>query len=415
MNNRKTIPQPPGLILFTTLWAVAGLGLWALLANLWIRSALRLEWYDWSGLATGGLAALILALSLSLRRTWAWPAAAVYHLWLTMVTWTWAWLEWPYTSWVALLPPVLTISTWQYLIAFVLFGVGVGSLLGLYILYRARDKFGRSFAPRLKTCPTCGATQQGSPSRCPYCDRLKEHFYFLQPTIAGALRIPLAFGEGHWRVMVGRDNQLAYSRDGWIDEKTHPTYATVARRHIELELDPQRGTIMLFNRSNFASVLVNGREVVGAASIQIGDMLQLGDAEFVLGNPQFEPVVAYLHYMGEERRSYKLRFDAGKTQARIGRGPFRTATQEKNDLVLPDDWRGVSEAQATLIYDPEEKQFYICNDSKQAHTLRIEGEFLESGQSIPLAADARISFHVHTFIFSPILYQPFTEGGVNYG
>lgn len=347
--------------------------------------------------------ALLLVIVLLLRKAWARPAAVIYHLWLGgllfvvsirsseqfMVT-------------ISTLPSWLTNTSWITLLRFLLAMVAILSFALAYLLEQRNTwaAFAKS-TPRKQTslCKTCGATLKADAvgdTTCTYCDVSVNQLYFLQPVLKNARRIPLEFELGHERIRIGR---TVGNGEAWINTSENKRYRTISRHHADIELNLHSGDITLHKAFTSQEVLVDHQAVLMSAPVKLGSMIQLGKVQFVLGNSDYEPSLAYFVDQDNENRRYLLRFNGLDNEQSIGRS-------RDNDIILSDK-SDVSHKHAVIIFDPSSNMFFIRNESER-RPIYIDGHLLEPGRTTELSNDELIIVQLgaHNFNFLPVLYQP---------
>jgi hypothetical protein len=372
---------------------IVGLGVFPDSANDW-QPILRLV------LIFSGTAALVLSLFLVTRQAWARPAAVMYHLWFGGAILLTAWQSFPFVNLVGDLPVWFTRDTWTWLFSSIFVVGGIISLASAYYLTQpnAWDAFSTKRPRRLQVCETCGATRKKEENRefCPHCDTTTRIIYFLQPVLRNARRILLMFEPGHSRIRIGRS---VGNGEAWIDTSENKRYRTISRHHADIELDFRSGEMALHKAFTSQEVLVDNKPVLMSETVQLGSLIQLGKVQFVLGNSDYEPILAYFVDQGDEDKRHLLRFNGVNNEQRIGRAP-------DNDVVL-SGMRDVAHHHATIIFDPGGEMFFIRNESER-NPIYIDGHLLESGRAQPLSTEELIVVQLgsHNFNFLPVLYKP---------
>lgn len=347
---------------------------------------------------------LALALLLGMGKAWARPAAVIYHIWvgglLAVVGLRAADF---FAAMVSNLPGWLTTDTWATLLRFAAFSVAAISFVIAYLL--EQESAWLAFVNPSKQrsnatlCPTCGATRarddDGNQS-CAYCDSSGAQTYFLQPVLKNARRIPLEFEPGHERIRIGR---TVGNGEAWIDANENKRYRTISRHHADIELNLKSGDMSIHKAFTSQEVLVDNQPVLMSAPVKLGSMIQLGKVQFVLGNSEYEPTLAYFVDQTDENRRYLLRFNGIDNEQTIGRS-------RDNNIVLSDK-RDVSGRHAAIIFDPGSDMFFIRNESER-RPIYIDGHLLEPGRTTELSNDELIIVQLgaHNFNFLPVLYQP---------
>ncbi len=382
----------------TFFWVTVGL-LCIVLAVLLANGALAMV-----TLYATGIVSLLMAVLLTLRKAWARPAAVVYHLWLGGLLLVGSIQSVAQFNAVSeQLPTWLTANTWATLGRFILVAIAVLSLVMAYLLEQesAWSAFSKPTARKraAPVCDTCGATKQpnadGEPG-CAFCDNSVGQIYFLQPVLKNARRIPLEFEAGHERIRIGR---TVGNGEAWIDAGENKRYRTISRHHADIELDLKTGEMTIHKAFTSQEVLVDNQSVLMSAPVKLGSMIQLGKVQFVLGNSDYEPTLAYFVDQSDENRRYLLRFNGLDNEQTIGRA-------RDNDIVLADK-PDVSHTHAAIIFDPSSDMFFIRNESER-RPIYIDGHLLEPGRTTELSNDELIIVQLgaHNFNFLPVLYQP---------
>ena len=347
--------------------------------------------------------ALLLMVVLILRKAWARPAAVIYHLWLgglLLVVSLRSSAQ--FASSVSSLPTWLTPASWITLLRFLLAMVAILSFALAYLLEQRSTwvAFAQTATRKQPTlCETCGATLQvadDGTTTCAYCDTSINQLYFLQPVLKNARRIPLEFEMGHERIRIGR---TVGNGEAWIDASENKRYRTISRHHADIELNLHSGEMTLHKAFTSQEVLVDNQAVLMSAPVKLGSMIQLGKVQFVLGNSDYEPTLAYFVDQANEKRRYLLRFNGLDNEQSIGRA-------RDNDIVLADK-PDVSHKHAAIIFDPSSNMFFIRNESER-RPIYIDGHLLEPGRTTELSNDELIIVQLgaHNFNFLPVLYQP---------
>ncbi|MCK5923316.1 MAG: FHA domain-containing protein [Methylococcales bacterium] len=347
-----------------------------------------------------GVAGILLALFLATRQAWARPAAVMYHLWFGGAILLTTWQSYPFTGLINDLPVWFTRGTWTWLIGSTFVIGSISSLASAYYLTQpvAWDAFSTKRPRRLQVCETCGATRKKEENRefCPHCDTTNRIIYFLQPVLRNARRILLMFEPGHARIRIGRS---VGNGEAWIDTNENKRYRTISRHHADIELDFRTGDMALHKAFTSQEVMVDNQLILMSEPVKLGSLIQLGKVQFVLGNSDYEPILAYFVDQGDENMRHLLRFNGANNEQRIGRAA-------DNDVVLAG-MRDVAHHHATIIFDPGGEMFFIRNESER-NPIYIDGHLLEAGRAQPLSTEELIVVQLgsHNFNFLPVLYKP---------
>lgn len=372
------------------LWLGGALGFGQAL-RAWAGAA-RPVWLPESGLglALGGGAALCLGVGLLLGRPWTRPVARLFHLWLAAAAWLAALLLRPY-GWLAAQPwlAVFDAASRQTLIMLLFFLAGAASLLVVAVLARPRawrDFAAAGYQPPA-VCPVCGAEEKGEP--CAYCRQLaRQYIYYLEPLLQikpAALRLPLQFEEGHWRLEVGREAPVSEVRldDQQLNAQGQRAYATISRRHAHISLNPDSGQLRIAPVGAYTGVKINGQLIAGEAEVEVGDVIRLGKLEegvdFLLGHPDDQPLPVEVRTLPGRGRHMQVLCQR-RSRFTIGRGA-------DNDVVLAEQQRRASRRHAQVQLAAG--QLWIANLSEQENTLSVNNVALqpaakdETGRTIP--------------------------------
>ena len=353
--------------------------------------------------ASMGVASVTLAIFLLLRRAWARPAAVIYHLWLGGVLLILVLRPTPFfIPLINSLPQWLTQEAWEWFLRTGLLLIAVISFAVAYFLEQlsAWDAFTESklAAKRFTSCPKCGATQQrqGNQSFCNYCDTSLRIIYFLQPVLKNARRILLMFEPGHSRIHIGRS---VGDGEAWIDTSEHKRYRTISRHHADIEIDFKTGGLTIHKALTSQDLLVDDQPVMMSATVQLGSLIQMGKVQFILGNSEYEPTLAYFVEQLNEEQRFLLRFNGLDNEQTIGRG-------KECNIVLPE-FSDIDHHHITIIFDPTSQMFFVRNESSR-HPVYIDGHILDLGKAQPLSTQELIVIQLgsHNFNFLPVLYQP---------
>lgn len=390
------------VVILALFWLVIGIVALIPAAGVWPSGLFEGRLLNHIAIAGLGVASLILSLYLIMRRAWARPAAVIYHLWFGAILLLFVLRpSAAFSTLIVELPTWFTADTWLALLRLILLLTGVGSLAIAYFLEQpaAWDAFiAQRTARRTVVCPVCGATKKREEDQevCPYCDTTVSVLYFLQPVLKNARRILLMFEPGHSRIRIGRS---VGNGEAWIDTGENKRYRTISRHHADIELDFKSGEMTLHKAFTSQEVAVDDQPVLMSAPVTLGSLIQLGKVQFVLGNSEYEPTLAYFVDQANERRRFLLRFNGLDNQQRIGRG-------RDCDIVLPNH-PDIAHHHATIIFDPENEMFFIRNESERS-PLYIDGHLLEPGQAQELSTQELIIIQLgsHNFNFLPVLYQP---------
>ena len=396
------------VILLALFWLLIGIGAIVVASGILPNPILDGKRLNQFVFGSTGAASLLLALYLLLKRAWARPAAVVYHLWLGGILLILALrpsaFYWPL---IELLPTWFTSLTWLTAIRFVLGLTGIVSLAAVYFLEQAPawDAFITDGTRRKAiVCTTCGATKKREEDRdlCPYCDTTVRIIYFLQPVLKNSRRILLMFEPGHNRIRVGRS---VGNGEAWIDASENKRYRTISRHHADIELDFKTGEMMLHKAFTSQEVLVDNQPVLMSAPVKLGSMIQLGKVQFVLGNSEYEPTLAYFVDQTNEDLRYLLRFNGLENEQKIGR------SRDCDISILGKS--DVAHHHATIIFDPESQMFFIRNESER-DPVYIDGHLLEPARAHELSTQELIVVQLgaHNFNFLPVLYQPKIREGI---
>ena len=351
-----------------------------------------------------GAAALLIAVLLMMRQAWARPAAAIYHLWLGGLLLILVFRpEQNFSGLINALPGWLDQATWFTFLRFGFFVTAIVSLALAWLL--EQESAWNIFARQTKRvrqpnlCPTCGSTMSatdGGEHNCGYCTSSMRQTYFLQPVLKNARRILLEFEPGHERIRIGRS---VGNGEAWIDAGENKRYLTISRHHADIELNLKTEGLTLHKAFTSQEVLVDNQPVLMSAPVQLGSMIQLGKVQFILGNSEYEPTLAYFVDQMDENKRYLLRFNGLNNEQTIGRS-------RDNDVVLTGK-SDVSHRHATIIFDPGSNMFFIRNESERS-PVYIDGHLLEPGRTTELSNDELIIVQLgaHNFNFLPVLYQP---------
>ncbi len=383
-------------------WVVVGVAVLIPVSGFWLQGLFDGQPISLFVLGSTGVASIAMAIYLVMRRAWARPAAVIYHMWFGGVLLLLALRPSPfYEALITQLPPWFTQNTWVTLLRSVLVLTAVVSLAVAYFLEQpsAWDAFmAQRTRRKIVECPICGATKQRDDDRefCPYCDTTVRVMYFLQPVLKNARRILLMFEPGHSRIRIGRS---VGNGEAWIDAGENKRYRTISRHHADIELDFKTTEMTVYKAFTSQEVLVDDQPVLMSAPVKLGSLIQLGKVQFVLGNSDYEPTLAYFVDQNDEDKRHLLRFNGLDNEQKIGRSA-------DCDVVI----RGKSDVahhHATIIFDPESQMFFIRNESERS-PVYIDGHLLEPGLAQELSTQELIVLQIgsHNFNFLPVLYQP---------
>ena len=381
---------------------------WFVVATFLLLPALSL----WSPVATQGgtqvafllltVACLVLGVQLLRRKAWARPTAVIYHLWLGGALLLLAVGSADLLNQISQqLPRWFDNTTWISFSRLLLITIAFSSFAIAYLLEQSSmwDAFvAQQSKRRGATCLTCGATlqQENEQQHCPYCDTTTQIIYFLQPVLKNARRILLMFEPGHARIRIGRN---AGDGEAWIDANENKRYRTISRHHADIELDFKTGELTVHKAFTSQEVLVDDQPVLMSAHVKLGSSIQLGKVQFVLGNSDYEPTLAYFVDQNDEDRRYLLRFNGLDNEQTIGR------SRECN--IVLRDMADIAHHHATIVFDPESQMFFIRNEADR-NPVYIDGHLLEPGRAQELSTQELIVIQLgsHNFNFLPVLYQP---------
>lgn len=384
-------------------WIVFGIATLAPALGLWPGDYMSGRGLHQVTLLITGVAGLILAVTLFIRQPWARPAAVIFHLWLGgLLLLTALRPAANFETLIAALPSTLTAPTWLTFLRFVFVVAGGVSLAMAYLLEQpnAWDAFssGRTVRQRGSLCPTCGSTQHldhdGQPY-CSYCGATMRHIYFLQPVLRNARRVLLLFEPGHERIRIGRS---VGNGEAWVDASENKRYRTISRHHADIEIDFKTGQLTLHKAFTSQEVFVDNEPVLMSAPVQLGSLIQLGKVQFILGNSEYEPTLAYFVDQMDEEKRHLLRFNGLENEQTLGRS-------RDCDVVL--NYPDISHLHATVLFDVGSQMFFIRNESERS-PVYIDGHLLEPSRTTNLSSDELIIVQLgaHNFNFLPVLYQP---------
>lgn len=376
-------------------WLVWG-GLMLVLAV----GVLPIAW--WAGdralLFTTAIASLVLSQQLFGRKPHARISATIAHFALAVGLLITALVAWEYDVLVRFLPDWLFDQpTWRNLIASLLILAAGGSLFAVYWLTRNdswRDFKQKPLAALKNLCPTCAAGLDDG--TCIHCQGLPSALFFLQPALANTKRILLQFDPSIDWLDIGRgvDNY-----GGRIDEENHAAYKGVSRRQAAFKYDFEEQTLTLRTWRTGLSTLINGKDIYRPTVVNVGDQITLNGLHFVLGDADFEPMVATWTSQLEPQTNTLMVFHPNRRQRwQIGRAA-------DNDIVLaPGD---ISRQHAAIVHLPDVGCFVVFNSSNDKQ-MRLNGFDLPAGQSerIPVDEPSVIQLNEHNFVFTPIPYTP---------
>ena len=351
-----------------------------------------------------GLAGLLIAGLLFLRKAWARPAAVIYNLWLGgLLLLLVLRPEQNFIGLIKSLPTWLDQATWFTFLRFGFFVTAIVSLSLSWLLeqdsaWNIFAKIGRR-KKQTNICPTCGSSMSPNADgelECGYCTSSLRQIYFLQPVLKNARRILLEFEPGHERIRIGR---TVGNGEAWIDTSENKRYLTISRHHADIELNLKSGQLTLHKAFTSQEVMVDNQPVLMSSPVKLGSMIQLGKVQFILGNDQYEPSLAYFVDQMDENKRYLLRFNGLNNEQTVGRA-------RDNDVVL-NGKSDISHRHATIIFDPGSNMFFIRNESERS-PVYIDGHLLEPGRTTDLSNDELIIVQLgaHNFNFLPVLYQP---------
>lgn len=398
--NRST----PIVSLSAIFWIVVGIATLVPALGIWPSNYAAEGGLHQITLMIAGIAGLMLAITLFVRQPWARPAAVVFHLWfggLLLLT-----VLRPAESFATLidsLPSILSDSTWPTFLRFVFLIAGAISLAMAYLMEQpsAWDAFsssGRSVRQRGSLCPTCGSTQHldhdGQPY-CSYCGATMRHIYFLQPVLRNARRVLLLFEPGHERIRIGRS---VGNGEAWVDASENKRYRTISRHHADIEIDFKTGQLTVHKAFTSQEVYVDNEQVLMSAPVQLGSLIQLGKVQFILGNSEYEPTLAYFVDQTDEENRHLLRFNGLDNEQTIGRS---------RDCDVSLNYPDISHLHTTILFDVGSQMFFVRNESERS-PVYIDGHLLEPGRTTDLSSDELIIVQLgaHNFNFLPVLYQP---------
>ena len=391
------------ILLLAIFWLIVGVVTLIPGSGSWPSNLFRGNLLNQITVASTGIASVTLAVFLLLRRAWARPAAVIYHLWLGGILLILVLRPTPF--FIPLLnnfPRWLTQETWAWFLRTGLVLISIISFSVAYFLEQlsAWDAFSepRLNSKRLVVCPKCGATRQrqGDQEFCSYCDTSLRVIYFLQPVLKNARRILLLFEPGHSRIHVGRS---VGNSEAWIDTSEHKRYRTISRHHADIEIDFKTGALTVHKALTSQDLLVDDQPVMMSAPVQLGSLIQMGKVQFVLGNSDYEPTLAYFVEQLNEEQRFLLRFNGLDNEQTIGRG--------KDCNIVLSDFPDIDHHHITIIFDPTSQMFFARTESGR-HPVYIDGHILDLGKAQPLSTQELIVIQLgsHNFNFLPVLYQP---------
>ena len=138
--------------------------------------------------------------------------------------------------------------------------------------------------------------------------------------------------------------------------------------------------------------------VLMSAPVQLGSLIQLGKVQFILGNSEYEPTLAYFVDQTDEDNRHLLRFNGLDNEQTIGRS---------RDCDVSLNYPDVSHLHTTILFDVGSQMFFVRNESERS-PVYIDGHLLEPGRTTDLSSDELIIVQLgaHNFNFLPVLYQP---------
>ncbi len=384
------------LNLISTSWLLGGAALLLLAAGVLLAGGWSIV--ERGMLGATGVTSIVLGLCIMVRFAWVRLGASVAHLFLAVALLIVLWFDYPYDNFVSVLPGFFTEETWSNGLAFVLFLMLVGSLGAAYYLELPTtwDLFSQNAAPRLKnTCPACGIKRKRS-EPCDYCDSLEKLTIFLQPALPDTSRILFQFEPGNETLDIGRAVDL---RAGYIDAGENRLFATVARHHASLTYDFDDERLRLSRGATSAPLRLNNVEIFQTVNVKVGDIIQMGEVLFVVGDRNYQPEIAYWSLQNDPDSKQLLVFQAQrKPRLTVGRS-------RANDVVIP--FNDVSGKHATIVYIARTNQFVIKNES-QGGEMRVDSFDVPAGKSRDLNRHELtiVELTQHNYLFTPIPYNP---------
>ena len=346
--------------------------------------------------------ALLYVWSITLWMRWSWALVTnIFAFWFfALLLFIVALLERPYSKFVAKLPAYFTFESWSSLLLIFLVFMTILAILGGYQLSQPAEwsRFGKIESKARPICSKCGVEKESN-KPCPYCDNHSLVEFFLQPAWRGTKRVYIKFEQGIKTLEIGRAVPNTHVQ---IDE-TLPVFETISRHHANLFYDSRNNQLELEQGPTPANTKINGEALRGKREIKLGDVIELGQVTFVLGNSDFRPIVAEWYADGVPEEKKWLIFEPKKHLSRI-------IGQDSSKCAIELDQEGIAPQHLKIIYLPEQESFAFRNTSNQS--IQIDGfELLPENSEIKSVSETEANPLVftlagHNFWFVPVPYRP---------